>query len=235
MGYDTLTQDVDTLIQEKMHLVNKVIRQMNIKDSVVLDKDDYYTTGLMGLYDAIKKYDTSKNKKFDDYAKLRIRGAIIDEMRRVGEISRNNMTKLNEYYDVVNDLRERNMEEPSDDLVMSKLEISPSELNNIYNIMSFLSKDSLDEVVFNNTPLINVVKNQNTLTPEQELIKKEKYEILSSHISTLDERLQLILDFIYVRELSLKEISAILDISVSRVSQLHGKALMKIKSFYVNE
>ncbi len=229
--YDT-TVDIEQRISSKLFLVNIVVSQMNLKSTKILDYDDYVSVGIIGLYDAFLKFDPKRNVNFDTYAKFRIRGAIIDEMRRVGEISRNRMTKLNEYYKKAAELRNVLNREPNDEEISEALDLSDEELKDLYQIMHFLSKESLDNNIFGDTPVVSFIEDKQEDLPDEVLIRKEAHAELKEKMKTLDERLQLILHFIYVEELSLKEIAAILDISISRVSQLHGKALAKLRSLY---
>jgi RNA polymerase sigma factor for flagellar operon FliA len=229
--YDT-TVDIEQQISSKLFLVNIVVSQMNLRATKMLDYDDYISVGIIGLYDAFLKFDTKRNVNFDTYAKFRIRGAIIDEMRRVGEISRNRMSKLNEFYGKANELRNQLDREPSDDEICTALGLTQEELNDLYQIMHFLSKESLDNTLYGEMPVVGFVEDRKEDLPEQVLLKKESHAELKEKIKLLDERMQLILNLIYVEELSLKEIAAILDVSISRVSQLHGKALAKLRSFY---
>jgi RNA polymerase sigma factor for flagellar operon FliA len=228
--FNSYETDMEKLISEKTYLVKIVISQMNLRESTVLSYDDYMSLGLIGLFDAIQKYDATKKAKFDTYAKIRIRGKILDEMRALGEISRTKMDDLKQYTNAMNTLRSETMSEPTEEMVLDYTGISRQKLTDIYNMMHFLSKKSLDMEVTEGVVFADTIENTKTPTPEQELLKQEKKEVLIEKMMQLDERLQFILNLIYVEELPLKDIAEILDIGVSRVSQLHGKALLKLRS-----
>jgi len=226
-AYET---DIEKLISEKTYLVKIVISQMNLKESTVLGYDDYLSIGLIGLFDAIQKFDKTKNAKFDTYAKIRIRGKILDEMRSLGEISRSKMDDLKIYTNAMNTLRSETMSEPTEEMVLQYTGISKEKLNDIYNMMHFLSKQSLDMELTEGIVFVDTIESTKLPTPEQELLRHERREVLIEKMQLLDERLQFILNLIYVEELPLKDIAEILGIGVSRVSQLHGKALLKLRS-----
>ncbi len=228
--FNTYETDIEKMISEKTYLVKIVISQMNLKESNILGYDDYLSIGLIGLFDAIQRYDSSKNAKFDTYAKFRIRGKILDEMRSLGEISRSKMDDLKLYSKAMNTLRSETMTEPTEEMVLNYTGLSREKLTEIYSMMHFLSKQSLETELTEGIVLIDTLENTYTLTPEQELLKQERKQLLIEKMQLIDERLQLILNFIYVEELPLKDIADILEISVSRVSQLHGKALLKLRS-----
>ena len=82
-------------VEHYLSLVKKVVNQLNIKESSVIDQDDLISMGVTGLLDAVRKFDGTKNASFETYARLRIRGAIIDELRRLGILSRGHIHKLN--------------------------------------------------------------------------------------------------------------------------------------------
>lgn len=228
--FNTYENDIEKLITEKTYLVKKVISQMNLKETNILGYDDYLSIGLIGLFDAIQRYDSTKNTKFDTYAKIKIRGKILDEMRSLGEISRTKIDSLKKYSKAMNELRSKTMSEPTEEMLLEYTGITRGQLNDIYNMMHFLSKQSLDMELTEGIVFVDTIENIHFDTPEEEILKQEKKNVVSDKIKLLDERLQLILNFIYVEELPLKDISEILDVGVSRVSQLHGKALLKLRS-----
>ena len=103
----------DKLIIKHLPLVKRLVSKMD--RGYDHDLDDLVNIGVIGLMDAIKKYDKDKNVPFEAYASLRIKGAVLDEMRRTGPVSRDRMNKLNQYYAAKEELANRNLETPSED------------------------------------------------------------------------------------------------------------------------
>ncbi|WP_249323100.1 sigma-70 family RNA polymerase sigma factor [Wansuia hejianensis] len=230
MPYDMSQRD--NLIIKHLPLVKKIVGRMDIKGSE-FDQDDLISMGIMGLMDAIDKYDHSKNVPFEAYANLRIKGAIIDELRKSGRVSRDRISKLNEYYSAKEELERKLLRSPDEMEICNELGIDKKELSKLHETVHFLSQISLESTLFSkegsNIPIMEVIKDEETLSPEEQYIKKEIKDILVKSISKLDEREQIILNLYYVEELSMKEISYILDISIPRISQIHGKILIKLR------
>lgn len=221
----------ENLIIKHLPLVKRLVSKMDSGYSY--DLDDMISIGVIGLMDAIKKYDKDKNVPFEAYAALRIKGAVIDELRRAGPVSRDRINKLNQYYDAKEELERRNLRTPDEDEILEELKINKKELSKIHETVHCLSNVSLESTIFssdgNDIYLKDVIEDENIASPEEVLLKNERKKLLKGAIDTLDEREQIILNLYYVEELSLKEIAYILDISTPRVSQIHGKILVKLR------
>lgn len=222
----------DELIIKYLPLVKKIVSKIEIRDSC-FDQDDLVSVGVIGLMDAINKFDHSKNVPFEAYATLRIRGTVIDELRKSGRVSRDKIAKLNEYYLAKENLEKKFLRTPSEAEISQELGIDDKQLSKLHETVHYLSRISLDEVIFskegNDSSLSDVIKDDNITSPEDDFIKGEQKRILMEAISGLKDREKTILNLYYVEDLSLKEIAYILDISIPRVSQIHGKILIKLK------
>lgn len=222
----------DDLIIKYLPLVKKIVGKIDIKGSD-FDQDDLFSMGVMGLMDAIEKFDHSKNVPFEAYANLRIRGSVMDELRRMGKVSRDRIDKLNRYYGAKEELENRLVRAPEEWEICKELGIGEKELSKIHETVHLLSIISLEATIFagedNDIQFIDTIQDQSTKTPEEMIIEIEQRNILSNAIGKLDEREKVILNLYYNEELSLKEIAYILDISIPRVSQIHGKILLKLR------
>ncbi|MBC7087482.1 MAG: FliA/WhiG family RNA polymerase sigma factor [Tissierellales bacterium] len=227
----------DELIIKYIPLVNRIVSRIEIFDNA-LDYEDLVSIGIIGLMDAIDKFDSSKNVPFEAYATIRIRGAIIDELRKSGKVSRDRLYKLNEYYSVKDNLERKLNREPKEQEIMKELNLESKDMYKIYETLHYLANISLESTLYTKEGeefnLLDTIKDEKIKSPEDEYIDKEKKEKLKIAIEKLDEREQIILNLYYVEELTLKEIAYILDISIARVSQIHGKILLKLKS-YIND
>lgn len=223
--------DNESLIIKYLPLVKRLVSKMD--SGYNYDLDDLINIGVIGLMDAINKYDKDKNVPFEAYATLRIRGAVLDELRRAGPVSRDRIYKLNRYYDAKKELENRNFRNPEEDEICEELGIDRKELSKIHETVHCLSNISLESIIFtsenNDIYLKDVIEDDKMESPEDVLLKNERKQMLKDAISKLGEREQLILNLYYVEELSLKEIAYILDISTPRVSQINGKILLKLR------
>lgn len=225
-------KDQNELIIEYLPLVKRVVGKMNSKNRDY-EESDLINIGVIGLIDALSKFDPSKKVPFEAYASLRIRGTILDDMRRTGPVSRNKMDKLNEYYRAKEELEERLKRSPSEGEICEALEIDEEDLSKLHETVHYLSGVSLEKVLFSSEGqdmnFLDVLEDDKTLSPVEEIIRTEERNLLVQSIDKLGEREKIILNLYYVENLTLKEIGYILDISIPRVSQIHGKVLLKLR------
>ena len=222
----------DNLIIKYLPLVKKVIARIEVKNNIN-DQDDLLSIGVLGLMDAIDRYDKSKNVPFEAYASMRIKGTVLDELRKTGVVSRDKIDKLNQYYSAKETLENKLNRTPSESEIAKELGIGNKQLSKIHETVHYLSSYSLESTLLTydgcNYSLIDIVNDEKSKTPEEIVIKQEQRQVLSKAIDVLNEREKIILNLYYVEELSLREIAYILDISIPRVSQIHGKILIKLK------
>ncbi|MCX7904264.1 MAG: FliA/WhiG family RNA polymerase sigma factor [Caloramator sp.] len=195
--------------------------------------EDLVSYGIIGLIDAIEKFDPTKGIKFETYATLRIKGAIIDELRKISWIPKSAVTKLSLLNQAREELESSLNREPTDKELADKLSISEEELKTIESYVNYVSLVSLEEIFFKSDEEDMQVKDfvEDTNSPHPEIIieKEERFKILQEAISMLPEKDKLILNLYYYEKLTLKEIGRILEISESRVSQLHSRAIIRLR------
>lgn len=230
MGYDLTNQE--ELIIKYLPLVERIAGRIGTRDREY-EREDLINIGVIGLMDAIKRYDKNRKVPFEAYASLRIRGTIMDELRRNGKVSRDRIDKLNQYYSAKEDLENKLSRTPEESEIRDELGISEKELAKLHETLHYLSSTSLDTIIFaekdSHIRLIDVIEDTETETPEEHFMRNERKRILAEAIEKLDYREKLILDLYYVEELTLREIAHILDISIPRVSQIHGRVLIKLR------
>lgn len=215
-------------------LVEKVVNNLKIK-SHEYERNDLINLGFIGLMDAIEKYIPNQKATFESYAYIRIRGAIIDEIRKTSKIPRSGMDKLKKYYRAKEELEIKFHRIPTEKEIMQKMNVNEKFLDDIYSIIHQLSSISLEKVVFNENgngvELLDLIEDSETADLDQDLLNGEMKEYLIKAIQQLPEREQQILNLYYVDQLSLKEIAYIYEISVPRVSQIHGKIIIKLRDY----
>jgi RNA polymerase sigma factor for flagellar operon FliA len=198
-----------------------------------VEYEDLISFGIIGLIDAIEKFDVSKGLKFETYATLRIKGAIIDELRKMSWIPKSAFSKLTALNQKREELEVKLNREPSDEELSKGMGIPLNEVRNIETFTNYVSVVSLDEVFFKNDEddinLKNIVEDETSPQPEKVIEENEKRAMLVKAIDMLSEKDKTVLNLYYYEKLTLKEIGKILNISESRVSQLHSRALIRLR------
>lgn len=220
----------ETLILEYAPLVKLVAGRLAMYLGYNVEYDDLVGYGVFGLIDAIDKFDTTKEVKFETYASLRIRGAILDQIRKMDWIPRTVRQRQKKISDAIKEIEARLGRPATDDEIAAELGISSSEYDDWQSQMKVTGVVSLDEFVEAGSD----ISDGGGITaqverPEEAIEKEELKKMLAEALSSLTEKEQKVVLLYYYEELTLKEISNILEVSESRVSQLHTKALNKMK------
>lgn len=220
----------EKIILEYSNLVKIVAGRLSMYLGYNVEYDDLVGYGVFGLIDAIDKYDFYKGVKFETYASLRIRGAILDEIRKMDWIPRTlrqKQKKLENAYQKLEAVHGRN---GTDEEVAQELDITVEELENWQNQTKITNLISLDEYLEQGSEIkVDSKKDDKYQQPEKVIEKQELKKILAETLETLTEKERKVIVLYYYEELTLKEISLILEVSESRISQLHTKALQKMK------
>lgn len=221
----------EQLILEYANVVNLVAGRLSMYLGYTVEYDDLVGYGIFGLIDAIDKYDMAKNVKFETYASLRIRGAILDQIRKMDWIPRTLRQKQKRIDTAIAKLEGEYGRVATPQEVADELGISLEEYENWKTEAEFTNLVSLDDYLEQGSESrIESFGSSKFQTPENAIQKQELKEMLVEALQTLTEKEQKVITFYYYEELTLKEISQILSVSESRVSQLHTKALQKIKN-----
>ncbi|NLO99997.1 MAG: FliA/WhiG family RNA polymerase sigma factor [Clostridiaceae bacterium] len=221
----------EQLIIEYADLVKYVAGRLSIYFGSNVEYDDLVGYGVFGLIDAIDKFDINKKVKFETYASLRIRGAIIDSIREQDWAPRSLRKKSKEleraYFELENELGHS----ASDQEVADKLGITLDELNKLLQEVNISQMISLEDYLEQNheTGFDPFSMQRESNMPEQRLEMVELKEILADSIDKLPEKEKTVVTLYYYEELTLKEISMIMKVSESRISQLHTKAIMRMR------
>lgn len=227
---DKSAQLREEIILEYAPLVKVVAGRLSMYLGYNVEYDDLVGYGVFGLIDAIDKFDCKKDVKFETYASLRIRGAILDQIRKMDWIPRTVRQKQKRIETVIKELEARNGRVASDDEVAAELGISSDEYTEWQQQLMVTNVVSLNEFVDQGTeaPIERNIASKAD-TPEDEALRGELKEMLAKSLELLTEKEKKVILLYYYEELTLKEISNILEVSESRVSQLHTKALGKMK------
>ncbi len=221
----------NNIVLNYLYLVKQVVYRMTPGYKNYIEKDDLLSYGVLGLIDAIEKYDISKNVKFVTYASLRIKGSIIDNIRKLDWAPRGLRQRVKKVEECYQRFLLENGREPTENELARALSITEKELNKfmdnsyVYNIVSFdeqisasISEGSLVDL-FNESP--------DSIFEEKELVAN-----LSEGIESLSEKEKQVISLYYYDELTLKEIGKVLGVSESRVCQIHSKSILKLNMYF---
>ncbi|MBP5625062.1 MAG: FliA/WhiG family RNA polymerase sigma factor [Lachnospiraceae bacterium] len=220
----------EQLILEYAPLVKVVAGRLSMYLGYNVEYDDLVSYGIFGLIDAIDKFELSKDVKFETYASLRIRGSILDQIRKMDWIPRTVRQRQRQIDNAMKEVELEKGRPATDDEIAEKLNISSDELCDWQSQMKVTNVVSLNEFMESGSE----VPNEKNLTshfdgPEEVLEKAELKQQLAASLDTLTEKERKVILLYYYEELTLKEISYVLEVSESRVSQLHTRALQKMK------
>ncbi|MBM6618419.1 FliA/WhiG family RNA polymerase sigma factor [Bacillus suaedaesalsae] len=222
----------DSLIKLYMPLVNFHVQRISVGLPKSVNRDDLMSLGMLGLYDALEKFDPTRDLKFDTYASFRIRGAIIDGLRKEDWLPRSSREKSKKIDSVIEKLEQKHMRtvtpsEVAEELGMTEEEVQQTVTEGFFaNVLSL--DDGLKDDDATDAPKFTI-KDEKTLTPEDKMLKDELVEKLTSVIEQLNDKEQLVVSLFYKEELTLTEIGQVMSLSTSRISQIHSKALFKMK------
>lgn len=224
--------DKEQIIKDNIPLVKYIASRVSLGKTKYIDYDDLVSYGMLGLMDAVNKFDKDKGIKFSSYASIRIKGEIIDGIRKNRPIPKGAMDKLNRYNKAVEELQSQLLREPNDKEIANYLDITVNEVAEIENYINYVSVVSLDDIIFSEDEDLNVmglIEDKNSPSPEDRYQAKEQEDVLSAAIEMLKEKDRIVLSLYYYEELTLKEIGQVLNVSESRVCQLHSRAIRNLR------
>lgn len=220
----------EQLIIEYAQLVKLVAGRLSMYLGHNVEYEDLVSYGIFGLIDAIDKFDAEKNVKFETYASLRIRGAILDQIRKMDWIPRTLRQRQRKIDDAIKQVEMRTGKTASDEDIAREIGISDEELGTWQSQLKVTNVVSLSE--FEETgpePVMDATHNSHFAQPEDVVQEEELKQMLIDSLELLTEKERRVVELYYYEEMTLKEISRILEVSESRISQLHTKALVKMR------
>lgn len=223
----------EQIVEKYIPLVKYLASRVSFGKTKYLEYEDLVGYGIIGLLDAINRYDPSKGMKFSSYATLRIKGAMIDEIRKNRPISKGAMDKLVKYNEAIEKLQNTLMREPSLEEIACDMNLTIEDVSHIENYINYMSVTSLEAIIYSDDDdltIMETLEDKDTISPEESLENKERLEILEKAINQLKEKDKLVLNLYYHEKLTLKEIGEVLEVSESRVSQLHSRAIRNLRA-----
>lgn len=222
------------LIMQYLWLVKYVQKQMNLPKDSVLSNEDFTSIGILGLSEAIDRFELSRGIKFESYAIPRIRGIIQDELRKLDWLSRTARKKAQDFLNANDELRNEVGREATQQEIMSKLNVTPEQYEKYLAAAaaakaSFSMSDSHYITIDNeDIDILDNIDNQEENSLDK-IVNVEKMDFLTKYLKELNEKKRLVMSLYYFEELTFKEIGTLLNVSESRICQIHTQVLNELK------
>lgn len=229
----------DMFVRQYAPLVKYVAGKVAIGMPHNVEFDDLVGFGVFGLFDAIEKFDPEKHVKFKTYAVTRIRGAIFDELRSIDWVPRSVRQKTREIEEVINKLESNLGRSASDKEIAKEMGVSVQEFQKVMLKISGTSILSLNDIWYtgeenDSVSIVESIESPHSLNPDTIVEKEEIKRVIVEAISELPEKEKKVLVLYYYEDLTLKEIGQVLEVTESRISQLHTKAIMRLRAKLTN-
>ena len=229
-----LTEDKSKIIRDHLYLVDILVGRMVTQVPSFMNKDDMKSAGMLGLLDAANKYDPSKNILFKTFAEYRIRGAILDEMRKLDWFSRSLREKQSRIGKTIVDLELKLGRDPEDYEVAKAMDLSLENYRSMLSEVGHLGCVSLNETLDSSHEgssfLDSLVDERSDISPGARIEGQQLAQKIADVLAQLSQKERLVISLYYYEELTQKEIAEVLELSEGRVSQLHSQALIKLKT-----
>src|SRR5271154_3924723 len=224
----------EKLILEYAPLIKFIAQKIAVRLPSNIELDDLISSGVIGLMDAIEKYDPTRDNKFKTYAEFRIRGAILDELRAQDWVPRSVRDKAKMLDRALIELEAQLGRTASEDEIALKLGMPIDDYHDLVNQVRPVSVLSIDDsATFSNVDkksILNILEGCKLNNPLTQLNLKSVKDVVAKSIEDLPERQRLVLSLYYYEDLNLKEIGKILRVTESRVSQLHAQAIGRLRA-----
>ncbi len=226
---DKSLENRNELVVQYVYLVKNIVYRLLPVYKGYSNYDDLLSCGILGLIDAIDKYALKRDVRFEYYATMRIRGEIIDHMRRQDWAPSSLRRKIQSISAAYSDLEKLFSRTPTDKEVATHLGMEEEKLQKVLEKAHMFNVLHFEEMLSDDCALEYTVQDKSE-TSEEKLVNKEMKQVLGELIDTLPEKERLVVSLYYYEELTLKEIAGVLGVSESRVSQIHSKVILKLRT-----
>jgi RNA polymerase sigma factor for flagellar operon FliA len=225
----------DTLVRQHLPLVRTVVGRVAMTLPAHVDLDDLYSAGVIGLLEALRNFDENHGARFETYARIRIHGAIIDELRRMDCVSRTTRSKARHLQDVIARLEQEQGAPPTEEDIARSLKLSVSEYEALLDEIRPVTFVCLDAVAsreeLDGAQQHESIMDDNQETPVETASKRELAGLIAQRIQQLPDVQRKVLALYYFEDLRLREIAEAFGVTESRICQIHTQAILTIKSW----
>jgi RNA polymerase sigma factor for flagellar operon FliA len=223
----------DELVVAHLPLVKFIVDRIAFSLPPHLDRDDLRSAAVIGLISAAERFDPSRGVQFKTFAEQRIRGTIMDELRAQDWLTRSLRDKFKKLEKELAQLEQHLGRNPSADEVAVAMGLELKDYFRLLEEIHLLSFVSLDDAWHDEDGapfgLLDVLEDKGSESPQSQLIARQTIEKLADAIDSLPEKERIVITLYYYEELNLKEIGAVLDLTESRISQLHSQAIVRLR------
>lgn len=226
----------EEVILEHTPLVRYIVNRIAVRLPSHIDLDDLQSTGVIGLMDAIDKYDPEKNCKFKTYAEFRIKGAILDQLRALDWVPRSVRQRSRKLESAYGELEQELGRAATEEEVAEAMGLDMDKFHTLVNQVRGISMINLEEVRGTNADgesagtFSDVIEDVNSENPFDSIKLLENKSLISDTIASMPEKERLVVSLYYYEDLNMKEIGNVLGITESRVCQIHTKAVQRLRS-----
>jgi RNA polymerase sigma factor for flagellar operon FliA len=225
----------ERIVLEHTPLIRYIVNRIAVRLPSHIDLDDLHNTGVIGLMDAIEKYDPEKNCKFKTYAEFRIKGAILDQLRSLDWVPRSVRQKSRKLERAYGEVEQRLGRQATEEEVADSLGLQIDKFHDLLNQVRGISLVNLEEIRGTNSDgdragtFADIIEDVTSENPFASLKTVETKHVIGDTIGALPEKERLVVSLYYYEDLNMKEIGNILGITESRVCQIHTKAVMRLR------
>ncbi len=229
------SENMEQVILEYSPMIKYVANRIALRLPSHIEVDDLISVGVMGLIDAIEKYDPTRGAKFKTYAEFRVRGSILDELRALDWVPRSIRQKAANVDAVSHKLQARFGRPPEDEEVAAEMGVSLEQFFTTLNETKSMPLISLEDLGIakesgERQSLLECLAGKSDVDPQTQLRLTELKSIIAKAIDSLPEKERLMISLYYYEELTMREIGEVLGITESRVSQIHSKAVFRLRT-----
>jgi RNA polymerase sigma factor for flagellar operon FliA len=231
----TNSENNEELLQKYLPIVKSIVARIKINLPPHIEADDLHSVGLMGLISALKKYDPEQEKSFGSYAAMRIRGSILDELRRMDWMPRNARTNFKKLRQVVEDMEQKLQRPATEEEIRLELKLSKKEYQSLMKEIRPVSFLPLDNCTSSEdgeeTSLYEVIPDEGLVSVTDKMEKEELIRLVADRIQDLPEVPKKVLSMYYYEGMRLAEIAAVFGLTESRICQIHSQAVIGLRGY----